>query len=101
MFNRLKSKWKVSGWQLTLILVTFALGGSLCGYLGRQLLQVFDIEQAAIRIPLYVILVTLLWPICVIVISIPFGQFPFFRNYLRKMFARLRGRKKPAMKKAD
>ena len=27
----------------------------------------------------------LLWPLCVIVISIPLGQFGFFRNYLRKM----------------
>lgn len=85
MFERLQQKWKVSGWRLLLILVTFALGGSLCGYLGRQLLGLFDIERAVIRIPLYIILVTILWPFCVILISIPFGQFNFFRSYLKKM----------------
>lgn len=90
MFERLKQKWKVNGWQLLLIIVTFALGGSLCGYLGRQILNIFNIEQNAIRIPLYIILVTLLWPICVLAISIPFGQFPFFKNYIRKIFSRFR-----------
>lgn len=93
MFERLQQKWKVSGWRLLLILVTFALGGSLCGYLGRQLLGLFHIESAAIRIPLYIILVTILWPFCVILISIPLGQFVFFRNYLKKMGRRMTGKK--------
>jgi len=93
MFDRLKQKWKVNGWQLAIILVVFALGGSLCGWLGRKVLGLFDIEQTAIRIPLYILLVTLLWPMCVIIISIPFGQFPFFRNYLKKIFRRMSGGK--------
>jgi formyltetrahydrofolate-dependent phosphoribosylglycinamide formyltransferase len=93
MFERLQQKWKVNGWRLLLILVTFALGGSLCGYLGRQLLGLFNIESAAIRIPLYIILVTILWPFCVILISIPLGQFVFFRNYLKKMGRRMTGKK--------
>lgn len=93
MFERLQQKWKVNGWRLLLILVTFALGGSLCGYLGRQLLGLFNIESAAIRIPLYIILVTILWPFCVILISIPLGQFVFFRNYLKKMSRRMTGKK--------
>jgi formyltetrahydrofolate-dependent phosphoribosylglycinamide formyltransferase len=92
MFERLQQKWKVSGWRLLLILVTFAVGGSLCGYLGRQLLGLLDIESAVIRIPLYIILVTILWPFCVILISIPTGQFNFFRSYLRKMGQRIRGK---------
>ncbi|MDF2190912.1 phosphoribosylglycinamide formyltransferase [Paraflavitalea sp. CAU 1676] len=93
MFERLQQKWKVNGWRLLLILVTFALGGSLCGYLGRQLLGLFQIESAVIRVPLYIILVTILWPFCVILISIPLGQFTFFRSYLQKMGNRMRGRK--------
>jgi len=90
MFERLKQKWKVNGWQLLLILVTFALGGSLCGYLGRQILNLFNINETAIRVPLYIVLVTILWPLCVILISIPFGQFRFFKNYIRKIFSRFR-----------
>ena len=94
MFEGLQQKWKVSGWRLLLILVTFALGGSLCGYLGRQLLGLFQIESNIIRIPLYIILVTVLWPFCVILISIPFGQFSFFLNYLKKMGRRMTGKGK-------
>lgn len=101
MFDRLKEKWHVNGWQLLLILCTFALGGSSCGYLGRLILSTLDIEEAAIRIPLYIILVTLLWPICVILISIPFGQFPFFRKYLQKIFRRMSGRSNSVSKKSE
>lgn len=101
MFERLQQKWKVNGWRLLLILVTFALGGSLCGYLGRQLLGLFDIGPAVIRIPLYVVFVTILWPFCVILVSIPFGQFNFFRSYLRKMGNRIRGKKENGSRRSD
>ncbi|WP_276479617.1 phosphoribosylglycinamide formyltransferase [Paraflavitalea pollutisoli] len=94
MFERLQQKWKVSGWRLLLILVTFALGGSLCGYLGRQLLGLLQIDSAVIRIPLYILLVTILWPFCVLLISLFTGQFKFFRTYLKKMGARMAGKKR-------
>lgn len=93
MFEKLQQKWKVNGWRLLLILVTFALGGSLCGYAGRKLLGFFSIESNLVRIPLYIILVTVLWPVCVILISIPLGQFGFFRNYLKKIGRRMSGRR--------
>jgi formyltetrahydrofolate-dependent phosphoribosylglycinamide formyltransferase len=88
MFSRLQQKWKVSGWQLTLILCTFALGGSLCGYLGRLITQPLDIKNDLLSGTLYFLVITLLWPFCVLAISIPFGQFVFFRNYLRKIGSR-------------
>jgi formyltetrahydrofolate-dependent phosphoribosylglycinamide formyltransferase len=85
MFSRLQQKWKVSGLQLLLILCTFALGGSLCGYIGRIIMQATGIENSLGYGSLYILLVTLLWPLCVLTISIPLGQFTFFSNYLRKM----------------
>lgn len=91
MFKRLQEKWKVNGWQVAIIIVVFALGGSLCGWLGKQVLNLFAIDEVNLRIPLYILLVTLLWPVCVILISIPFGQFPFFWNYLKKIFKRMTG----------
>jgi len=91
MFKKLGEKWKVNGWQLAIILIVFALGGSFCGYVSRLVLDVFETQETTLRILLYVLLVTLLWPVCVIVISIPFGQFPFFRNYLKKIFRRMGG----------
>lgn len=89
MFGRLQQKWKVSGVQLTLILCTFALGGSLCGFFTREILGLLAIEQPFLYGTLYFIILTLLWPLCVLLISIPLGQFRFFRNYLRKMGRKL------------
>ncbi|MEJ7611649.1 MAG: phosphoribosylglycinamide formyltransferase [Ferruginibacter sp.] len=93
MLKRLQKKWKVSGGRLILIIATFAVGGSLCGYAGRKLLGLMNIEQGVFRVILYIILVTLLWPAAVILVSIVFGQFSFFRNYLKRIFGRMHKKK--------
>jgi hypothetical protein len=93
MLKKLQEKWKVGIGRLILIITTFALGGSLCGYAGRKLLGFTGMEKGALWVLLYIILVTILWPLCVILISIPLGQFVFFKNYLRKVWGRISGRK--------
>jgi hypothetical protein len=93
MFDELKNKWKVGGLQLLLILCTFALGGSLCGYAGRKILSLFPLEKGVLWFVIYILLITILWPICVLIISIPFGQFSFFKNYLQRIWKRMTGRK--------
>jgi formyltetrahydrofolate-dependent phosphoribosylglycinamide formyltransferase len=85
MFDKLKQKWKVNGLNLVLIIATFALGGSLCGYAGRKILLLTNLEKGAVWLFLYIILVTLLWPLCVLLISIPMGQFAFFKKYIIKI----------------
>lgn len=92
MFAYLKKKWKVSWPQFALIFSTFALGGSLCAKLGSGLLQLILDEQNWVYWILYVPLITLLWPICVLGISIPLGQFRFFQNYLLRMWKRITGK---------
>lgn len=94
MFNRLKNKWGVSWVRFILIFSTFAIGGSLCGYLGRKLLGFTNIDSRALWIIIYILLVTILWPVCVLIISIPMGQFGFFSKYLKKMGARIQGKQK-------
>ncbi len=89
MFNRLKDKWKVNWWQFTLIFSTFALGGSLCGFIGRTLLAFSSLEKGVLYFFIYIILVTALWPICVLIVSIPFGQFPFFKRYLARIWGKM------------
>lgn len=89
MFERLRKKWKVGPLQLTLILCTFAIGGSLTGYAGRKLLSVLDIDQRWLWIVVYIIVITILWPFAVLLVSIPFGQFRFFRGYLKKISKRM------------
>lgn len=90
MLEHLKQKWNVNGWRLLIIFITFALGGSACGWLGRNILKALAIENKVLWVTSYIVLVTLLWPICILAISIPLGQFSFFRRYIRQLFTRKR-----------
>jgi len=94
MFNRLQQKWKMNGRQVLVILITFALGGSLTGFVGKRLMSFLEIEIAVLYILIYILLVTLIWPFAVLIISIPLGQFPFFRKYILKIGNRLFTRRK-------
>jgi formyltetrahydrofolate-dependent phosphoribosylglycinamide formyltransferase len=90
MFKGLRNKWKVNAIQLTLILFTFAIGGSLTGYTGRKLMNIFGIEQKWIWIVVYLLVIVILWPIAVLMVSILTGQFRFFLQYIRKIGTRMR-----------
>ena len=94
MFEKLKQRWKVNGLNLMLIIATFALGGSLCGYAGRKILMFTNLEKGVLWFIIYVVLITLLWPLCVLLISIPLGQFTFFKKYLVKVWGKMSGRNK-------
>jgi formyltetrahydrofolate-dependent phosphoribosylglycinamide formyltransferase len=78
---------------LTLILITFAFGGSLCGYAARKLLTLINIDKGFVWILLYLLTVTILWPFAVLMVSIAFGQFNFFNGYLKKIKKRMSGQK--------
>ncbi|MGC4101157.1 phosphoribosylglycinamide formyltransferase [Ferruginibacter sp.] len=94
MFQKLKQRWKVNGLNLALIITTFALGGSLCAYAGRKLLLLMAIDKTTFwGIILYILLITLLWPLAVLLVSIPLGQFPFFKRYITRIFSRFGSKK--------
>ncbi len=90
MFKKLQSKWAVSPLQLVLVLITFAVGGSLSGVIARAIMSQFNISSKLIYLPLYLFVVTLAWPICVLSVSIFTGQFSFFRKYLVKLGVKFR-----------
>jgi hypothetical protein len=94
MLEGLQKKWKVNVGQVIIILVIFAVGGSLTGYLGRKLLNIFEIEYQLLKILAYIAIITLIWPLAVLLVSIPFGQFSFFRKYISRMGNRLFNRRK-------
>ena len=96
MFERLQKKWKVKGLQLALILCTFAIGGSATGFAGKKIMNVLAIQQDWLWGVIYILLVTLIWPLAVLIVSILFGQFPFFIKYIRKI-----GVKMGLMKKSE
>jgi formyltetrahydrofolate-dependent phosphoribosylglycinamide formyltransferase len=94
MLKKLQQRWKVTGTNLVFIIATFALGGSLCGFTGRKILELTTLEKGVFWVILYIVIITLLWPLCVIVVSIPLGQFPFFKKYLQKIWGKISGQKK-------
>ncbi len=85
MFEGLQKKWKVSGLQLALILCTFAIGGSFTGFIGKKVMNALSINQDWLWAILYILLITIIWPLAVLLVSFPFGQFRFFSNYIRKI----------------
>lgn len=93
MVEKLKKHWKVNGVNLMLILVTFACAGSLCGFAARKLLFLTNSDKGFIWILLYLLAVTFLWPFSILMVSIPFGQFAFFKQYLKKIQQRMSGQK--------
>lgn len=94
MVEKLKQHWKVNGINLTLILATFAGGGSLCGLAARQLLLLTNVDKGFFWLLLYVLTATILWPFAILLVSIPFGQLTFFKQYLLKIRNRMSGQKK-------
>ena len=89
MFEKLRQKWKVNALQLTFILFTFAIGGSLTGFVAKKLMYLLKIEADWLWAIVYIFLITVIWPMMVIIVSIPFGQFRFFANYTRKLGEKL------------
>ncbi|MEO8770660.1 MAG: phosphoribosylglycinamide formyltransferase [Ferruginibacter sp.] len=85
MFKKLQAKWNVNLGNLLLIISTFAIGGSLCGFAGRKILLLTNLEKNIAWFLLYIILITILWPFSVLIVSIPLGQFSFFKKYILKI----------------
>ncbi len=88
--DRLRNKWQVPGvLQVILILCTFAIGGSLCGFLGKRIMNLIGPDHRFLWWFTYILIVTILWPLCVLLLSIPLGQFRFFKKYLSQMGRRI------------
>jgi len=94
MFERLQKKWGVSGIRFVLIFCVFAIGGSLTGFLAKRIMPVFDISTSFVYWLVYVIVVTIMWPFCVLLVSLLFGQFRFFWEYEKKLGRWLTGSKR-------
>ena len=94
-FKRLQEKWKLGTGQFWLVILTFALGGSLSGKLCTYLLKLAFLEKNWAYWLVYPLFLTILWPFSVIFVSLFTGQFAFFKGYLSRVGSRLLGRGKP------
>ena len=85
MFERLQQKWKVGPVQIVLIIICFALGGSLTGYSAKKIMDVLSVEKDWLWTIIYILLVTIIWPLAVLIVSFFFGQFKFFKGYVTRL----------------
>ena len=90
-FKRLQEKWKLGTGQFWLVILTFALGGSLSGRLCSFLLKLVFLEKNWAFWLVYPLFLTILWPFSVIFVSFFTGQFTFFKGYLTRVGSRLLG----------
>ena len=90
-FKRLQEKWKLGTGQFWLVILTFALGGSLSGRLCSFLLKLVFLEKNWAFWLVYPLFLTILWPFSVIFVSLFTGQFRFFKGYLARVGSRLLG----------
>ncbi len=89
--NKLQAKWGVGAAQFWLIIITFALGGSLSGRLTSFLLKLVFLEKNWAFWLIYPLFLTILWPFSVLFVSFFTGQFSFFKGYLGRVGGKLFG----------
>jgi folate-dependent phosphoribosylglycinamide formyltransferase PurN len=93
--KKLQEKWGLAPVQFWLVILTFALGGSLSGRLCSFLLKMVFSEKNWAFWLVYPIILTILWPFSVLFVSLLTGQFRFFKGYLGRVGAKLVGGLKP------
>ena len=89
--SKLQQKWGVGSGQFWLIILTFALGGSLSGRVTSFLLKLVFLEKNWVFWLIYPLLLTIIWPFSVIFVSFFTGQFRFFKGYLGRVAGKLLG----------
>ena len=91
-------KWKVGPLQLTLILCTFAVTGTLTAWISRQAPGWVGIEPDdhwAWRTLLRLVVLIFGYQVIILVVALFFGQFSFFWNYEKKILRRFGLMKSP------
>jgi|SRR5690606_12315645 len=85
-----RQRWNIkSNFQLTIILIVFALTGSTSAYLSKPVLAWMGIHREAISgwiyYPLYIILIFPIYQVLLVCYGWIFGQFTFFWAFEKKM----------------
>ncbi len=52
-------------------------------------MNLLSLEKGIIWVIIYILLITLIWPLAVLLVSIPLGQFRFFSNYIKRIGRKL------------
>ena len=89
--KQLQKKWGLGPVQFWLVMLTFALGGSLSGRLCTKILDLAFLERNWSFWLIYPLFLSILWPFSVLFVSFFTGQFSFFKGYLGRVGAKLFG----------
>lgn len=92
--KRFKEKWNISSnYQLAIILIVFAITGSLSLYVSRPVLEALSINKEICSTwlywPLRIIIVFPIYQILILIIGTIFGQFKFFWKFEKKFLKRI------------
>ena len=89
VMNKLKKHWNISSTsQLILILLVFAINGSLSGIITKPVLHFLTLDRESIPLLLYwflyILIMSIIYFALLIIISRIFGQETFFRKFAEK-----------------
>ncbi len=92
--KKLQNRWGVTtGWQVLVILMVFALTGFTAMYIKKPIFSWLEIDSTDpwwVRTGIWLITVLPLYQILLLMYGFLLGQFTFFWNFEKKMFARIR-----------
>ncbi|MGZ2370699.1 DUF6787 family protein [Ancylomarina sp. YFZ004] len=99
MLQKLKNRWQIeNNFQLTLILLTFSVTGSLSVMVRRPIFEYLGIDATTslwVKIPMSILIITPSYQVLLIIVGSILGQFRFFWAFEKKMLSRFRfGKKK-------
>ena len=91
LINKIKRKWIIkSNLQLLVIFLVFGITGSASVWISRPILDFIGINQTTISAwaywPIRIIIIFPLYQTLLLIIGSIFGQFQFFKNFIKKMF---------------
>ncbi len=94
MFEKLKNKLGIlSNFQLMVILVVFAINGTLSARIGYFVLDSIGFYKENTNLIVYylsfLVIVSIIYPFLIIVVGSVFGQFNFFFKFAKKMLKRI------------
>lgn len=92
--EKLKKRWGIdSNFQIVMILIVFAVTGSVSAKLAAPLTEFLGLEQETTNAWLYwtarILLIFPIYQVLLVAFGWLFGQFDFFWNFEKKMLGRL------------
>ena len=90
-FEKLKNRWRVTGKQLILILLVFALTGSTIAFLKKPVVAFFTGgEKSVLFSVIYFILIFPIYILFLMAYGYLFGMSEFFKKFAKKSVSRFR-----------